>query len=91
MTFNINQPGIYEFSASYPQGQEGPEIVLAMGQGFMKKLLGTIFGGLALFFGSIAIAIAITVVTLLKRKRAREQWESNYGYGTVYRSNWKQS
>jgi hypothetical protein len=80
LTFNIDQ-----------QGQEGPEIVLAMGRGFMKKLLGTIFGGLALFFGSVAIAIAIIVVTLLKRQKARKQLESNYGYGTVYRSNWKRS
>lgn len=84
LEFNIDRPGIYEFSASYPKGQEGPEIVLAMGQGFVKKLLKTIFGGLAIFFGSGAIAIAIAVVTVLKRQKARKQLENKYGQDRVY-------
>jgi hypothetical protein len=84
LEFNIDQPGIYEFSASYPEGEEGPEVVLAMGHGFLKNLMGTIFGGLALFFGSGAIAIAIAVVTVLKREKARKQLESNLGYDRIY-------
>jgi hypothetical protein len=84
LEFNIDQPGVYEFSASYPEGQEGPEVVLAMGRGFMKKLMGTIFGGLALFFGSGAIAIAIIVPTLLKREKAMKQWENKYGQDRIY-------
>ena len=84
LQFNINQPGTYEFSASYPEGHEGPEVVLAMGRGFMKKLMGTIFGGLALFFGSGAIAGAITVVTLLKRQKAKKQLENQYGQNRAY-------
>ena len=91
LEFNIDQPGIYEFSASYPKGQEGPEVVLAMGRGFMKKLVGTIFGGLAIFFGSGAIALAITVVTLLKRQKAKQHFKSNYGYDRIYRNNWGRS
>jgi len=79
LEFNIDQPGIYEFSASYPGGHEGPEVVLAMGQGFLKNLMGTIFSGLAIFFGSGAIAIAIIVATFLKRQKAKKQLESNYG------------
>jgi hypothetical protein len=79
LEFNIDQPGIYEFSASYPEGQEGPEVVLAMGHGFLKKLMGTIFSGLAIFFGSGAMAIAIIVATFLKRQKANKQLESNYG------------
>ncbi len=84
LEFNIDQPGIYEFSASYPGGQEGPEVVLAMGRGFMKKLMWTIFGGLAIFFGSGAIAVAITVVTLLKREKAKKQLENQYSQNRVY-------
>jgi hypothetical protein len=84
LEFKIDQPGIYEFSASYPKGQEGPEVVLAMGQGFMKKLMGTIFGGLAIFFGSGAIAIAIIVATLLKRQKAKKQLENQYGQDRIY-------
>jgi hypothetical protein len=82
--FNIDQPGMYEFSAWYPKGQEGPEVVLAMGHGFLKKLIGTIFGGLALFFGSGAIPIAIVVITLLKRQKAKKQWENKYGQEGIY-------
>jgi hypothetical protein len=84
LEFNIDQPGIYEFSASYPKGQGGPEVVLAMGRGFMRKLIGTIFGGLAIFFGSGAIAIAIIVATLLKRQKARKQLENRFGQDRIY-------
>ena len=84
LEFNIDQPGIYEFSASYPGGHEGPEVVLAMGQGFLKNLMGTIFSGLAIFFGSGAIAIAIIVVTLLKRQKAKKQLENKYGQDRIY-------
>lgn len=84
LEFNIDQPGIYEFSASYPGGHEGPEVVLAMGQGFLKNLMGTIFSGLAIFFGSGAIAIAIIVVTLLKRQKAKKQLENKYGQDKIY-------
>ena len=84
LEFNIDQPGIYEFSASYPKGQEGPEVVLAMGHGFMKKLMGIIFSGLAIFFGSGAIAIAIIVVTLLKRQKVKKQLENKYGQDRIY-------
>lgn len=84
LEFNIDQPGIYEFSASYPEGQEGPEVVLAMGQGFLKNLMGTIFGGLAIFFGSGAIAAAIMVVTFLKRQKAKKQLENKYGQDRIY-------
>jgi hypothetical protein len=84
LEFKIDQPGMYEFSASYPKGQEGPEVVLAMGRGFMKKLIGTILGGLAIFFGSGAIPIAIVVVTLLKRQKAKKQWENRYGQDRIY-------
>ena len=73
LEFTIDQPGIYEFSASYPEEQEGPEVVLTMGKGFLKNLMGTVFGGLAIFFGSGAIAAAIMVVTFLKRQKAKKQ------------------
>ena len=84
LEFTIDRPGVYEFSAWYPKGQEGPEVVLAMGHGFMKKLMGAIFGGLAIFFGSGAIAIAIIVITLLKRQKAKKQLENRYGQDRIY-------
>jgi hypothetical protein len=65
--FRIDQPGVYTLSVKYPQGQQGPEIVLAVGKDFTAALFLTILRAFALFFGSIGIAVAIMVVTLLKR------------------------
>ena len=65
--FRIERPGVYTLSASYPQGKQGPEVVLAVGKGITAGILVAVIGGLASFFGSIAIALAITLVTLIKR------------------------
>jgi len=70
LAFRIDKPGNYQFSAWYPEGQEGQEVVLAIEHGFVKKFMGTIFSSLAIFFGSIAIAVVITVVTAIKREKA---------------------
>jgi hypothetical protein len=71
--FRIDQPGVYELSAGYPEGQEGPEVVLAVGQGFAIGIVTTVFGGLAIVFGSMAAATAIALVTLIKRDKAKKQ------------------
>lgn len=70
--FRIDQPGVYELSAGYPEGQPEPQVVLAVGKNFTARLLMTIFGGLALVFGSIGIAVAITLVTLIKRHKQKQ-------------------
>jgi hypothetical protein len=74
LNFNIDQPGIYEFSCGYSQGKEGSEVVLAIG-----KLTGTVFI-LAIFFGSGAIAVAIAVVTFLRRRKAKQQLRDSSTY-----------
>jgi hypothetical protein len=70
--FKIGQPGVYALSAGYPQGQQGPEVVLAVGKDFTTGLFATILGALALVFGSMGIAVAITLVTLLKRSKKKK-------------------
>lgn len=75
LEFTIEKPGLYELSGSYSEGREGPEVVLAIGHGFMGKLLGTILGGLSIFFVSAAIGVTITVMTFLKRRKAKIQLE----------------
>jgi hypothetical protein len=75
LAFSIDQPGNYRFSAWYSEGQKGQEIVLAIGSGFTKKLTGTIFNGIAIFFGTIAISSAIVVITAIKREKAKKQIE----------------
>jgi hypothetical protein len=74
--FTIDQPGAYALSASYPQGQQGPEVVLAVGKGFTAGLFATILEALALVFGSMGIAVAIMLVTLLKRSKKKKLVEA---------------
>jgi len=74
--FKIDQPGVYAISAGYPPDQQGPEVVLAVGKGFTTGLFATIFGALALVFGSMGIAVAITLVTLLKRSKKKRLMEA---------------
>jgi hypothetical protein len=77
--FKIDRPGIYEIAAQYPEGQEGPEVVLAVGQGFTMRVLTTVFGGLAIIFGSIGLAVAIAVYTAVKRHKAMRQAQDRSG------------
>ena len=67
----IDQPGVYVLSAEYAEGQAGPEVVLALCRGFMKTLLFTIFGGLGIAFGSLAVAATIAIVVFVKRRKAK--------------------
>jgi hypothetical protein len=76
--FRIARPGKYELSARYPEGQEGPEIVLAVGQGFVSGILTTVFGGLAIVFGSMGLAVAIAVITAVKQHNAKKRAQDRY-------------
>ena len=71
--FTIDRPGIYVLSAQYAEGREGPEVVLAVGQGFATGIVTTVFGGLAIVFGSMGAAVVIALITLLKRVKARRE------------------
>lgn len=74
--FTIDSPGKYVFSSQYPPGRQGPKCVMAIGHGFMKQLMTTIFGGLGVMLGSIGAAIAIAVTTGVKRSNARRRLEA---------------
>ena len=76
--FKIDQPGVYEFSGGYADTGEGPQVVLAIGQGFVGEILLTVLGGLAIVFGCIGLAIAIAVYTAVKRQKARERAQDRY-------------
>jgi hypothetical protein len=77
--FKIDRPGIYVLSAQYAEGREGPEVVLAVGQGFTTGILTTVFGGLAIVFGSMGLAVAIAVYTAVKRHKAMRQAQDRSG------------
>lgn len=70
LAFSIDQPGIYELSAGYPQGDGGPEVVLAVGHSISWGVISGIMLPLLFFFGSLAAAAVIVIVTYLKRQEA---------------------
>jgi len=76
--FQIERPGAYELSAQYSEGREGPEVVLAIGQGFAEDIFKTVFGALGILFGSIGLAVAIIVITLIKRDKAKKHAADRY-------------
>ena len=80
LDFQIESPGTYELSAQYSGGREGPEVVLAVGQGFAEDIFKTVFGALGILFGSIGLAVAIIVITLIKRDKAKKRAADRYAY-----------
>lgn len=71
LEFAVDQRGIYELSAWYPNGK-GPEVMLAVGRDPFDSLVSMIVVGVAIDIGSILIAVAI-VVTVYQRRRKDEQ------------------
>lgn len=68
--FDIASPGSYRLIAAYKDGRSEPRVVLTIGHNFLTGLLLTIFGGIAIVFGAIALAIVIIVVVAQKRSTA---------------------
>ena len=66
--FEIEEPGSYVFAADYPQGMEGPDVVLAIGQ---VSIVGTILVSLGIVFGGLIVGVLIIVRTFLKRRTSR--------------------
>ena len=78
LEFDISNPGTYEFAGSYAGNEEGPEVVLAIGHGFLGGLLQTVFGGMAIMFGGFLAGILIIVVTFVKRYGAKKRQVSQF-------------
>ena len=78
LDFRIDQPGVYEFSAEYPNGAAGPEVVLAVGQGVGLRIVTGILGSLAVVFGCIGLSIALAVYTGVKRYQAGKRTPDRY-------------
>jgi hypothetical protein len=71
-SFSIKDPGDYELSASYPQGKEGPDVVLAVTRGFETGLVSTVLGSLGILFTCLLISAALAIYTLVKRYDANK-------------------
>ena len=83
LDFVIDQPGIYELSASYPPvqgqqdggGEQNQEIVLAVIHSdaidkLFGRITGTVASVMAVVFIPFVAGIVIIVITLIKRRKA---------------------
>jgi hypothetical protein len=73
LAFQVSRPGIYRLLASYPQDYQGPQVVLAVGRGFMERIISIVIRSLAAFFGSIIIAAALGIIIYRKRQKALDR------------------
>lgn len=71
--FKAAQPGTYTLNAGYPDGSTEPRVVLAVMQGFMRKLMGLIGGGFLLLFGSLMIGFILMIVGIVLLVKSRRQ------------------
>jgi hypothetical protein len=69
MQFTIVQPGRYRVTATYSNGQNGPQTVLAVSSG----VIGTIFRAIGIVIGSLvlgfALSLALLLTTYFRRRR----------------------
>ena len=75
--FEVQQPGVFVLSGSYPEGEEGPDVVLSIHHSF-KKLLSILFTAMKLTGVSFLAALVIALVVFSMRRRAEQQalWAS---------------
>jgi hypothetical protein len=66
--FNIDEAGTYELSAFYPDGQLEPKLVLAVGHGFVGKIVWTALQGVGILLGTFTVGSIIVIMTFLKRR-----------------------
>jgi len=71
--FEVDHPGIYRMTASYPPGREGPQVVLAVGTGLFGGIISKIVVAIAALFGSIVAGAAILISGERKREREEER------------------
>lgn len=71
LEFRANEPASYQLSCGYPEGQTGPEAVLAVGTGVGARIVATLmrsFWGLLVGVGSVA---TVMITIFVKRDRMR--------------------
>jgi len=81
LEFEIYQPGRYNLSARYPEGQEGPEATIFVKRGFSEDFRSEVIKVIALSLASPALALAIALFAYRKRKRWDEQMEAEKRMG----------
>jgi hypothetical protein len=67
--FEIAHPGRYRLTAAYGAGRSEPVTVLAISQGFVGRLVMTIFGAIGSAFAGVGAGLTIALVTYFRRRR----------------------
>jgi hypothetical protein len=73
LEFQIKTPGNYDFACDYRAGQEGNQVVFAVGPGISTKIWLTVLLGIAVMFGGFTVALGVAIWTYLKRKMVKAQ------------------
>jgi hypothetical protein len=71
MVFTIDEPGDYQFDARYRDGRTEPKLVIAIGQGIVKRIFKGILVPMAAIGAGLVIGIIIIIVTAVGRGRAK--------------------
>ena len=67
--FNVDQPGSYQITATYPDGTSGPQFALAIAHGPFGGLAGGIMLAVAVLLIGIGIGLAVGLVVYFKRNQ----------------------
>lgn len=71
MEFTVPGPGRYRLKAALDGASDGaPRGVLSIAKEAVKDILISVFGGIAILFGSSFTALAIVLITFFKRQKA---------------------
>jgi hypothetical protein len=70
LAFEVPKAGEYKLVAVYPEGEEKPQAVLAVGRGMTGRILTLVFSALVIVFLSVAAAALIAVITYRRRRAA---------------------
>jgi len=68
LVFDVTQPGDYRLVATYPEGEERDQAVLAVGRGMTGGILLLVFSALAIALLGIIAGVIIAVITYRRRR-----------------------
>jgi hypothetical protein len=70
LAFSIDEPGAYVLSGWYPPGVDGPEVVLAIGQGVGLQFIGALLAALGILMLGSILALVIALLAWRMRRRS---------------------
>jgi hypothetical protein len=73
LEFTVVNPGEFQFTCDYQDGAKQPEVVFAVGHGFIGGIFRTVALCLVSMFGGIGLGTLIFAVTLVRRRAAESR------------------